>query len=432
MKGPKRKMNRPLLAAILSIVSFVMFAVSPALAKRGAANTKSQSRSTITARAAILIDNDTGEVLWERNSNLPLPPASTTKVVTAMVALRSGRLDDSFLVSDEAAKEPPSKVHLRAGWRVRLLDLIYAIMLNSANDASVVIAEGIAGSVPAFADLMNAQARRLGAVNSHFVNPNGLPAADHYSTARDLATLFSVAARDPVFDRIASTAAIPIIPTEGGVRAINLRTHNRLLLTNYPYEVIGKTGWTIAAKRCFVGAARVDGRELIVAVLGARDLWGDVRKLIEFGFNGNTRPEVEMARADVEEAPVRWRASGDDEDDATYSGRTSQLLHASQTQVVPVNRTTVINRSQPRPGSTVASNSNAKSKDERKRKANQVAKRSAHQQSVRATKSARPVLRTAGAAQARLSALKPAAKTRASSERPQSKSKSKTKTKTRR
>ena len=423
MMEPKRKSNWLPTAILISLV----FAVSPALAWRGTARLNSQSRSTITARAAILVDNDTGEVLWERNSNLPLPPASTTKIVTAMVALRSGRLDDSLLVSDEAAKEPPSKVHLRAGWRVRLLDLVYAIMLNSANDASVVIAEGMAGSVPAFAELMNAQAQRFGAVNTHFVNPNGLPAANHYSTARDLATLFSVAARDPVFDRIASTASIPIIPTEGGARVINLRTHNRLLLANYPYEVIGKTGWTIAAKHCFVGAARVDGRELIVAVLGARDLWGDVRKLVEFGFNGNTRPEIEMARADADEAPVRGRASGDegDEDEgATYSGRTTQLLRAGQTKVSVAKRAPVASKPQPQsrahknPRVTLIS----KPKPKHERKPSQVAKRTAHQQSVRVASATR---RSVAVTQARTTIVKAAAKPRVSSAPPQSKAKPK-------
>src|SRR5262249_46989093 len=145
---------------------------------------------TITAKAAILIDNQTGEILWQRNPDLPLPPASTTKIVTALLALESGRLDDSLNVTPEAAQAPPSKISLRPGWRMRVRDLVYALLLNSANDAAVVIAEGLSGSVRSFAERMNWEARALGATNTHFVNPNGLPAADHYSTARDLATMF--------------------------------------------------------------------------------------------------------------------------------------------------------------------------------------------------------------------------------------------------
>lgn len=390
-----------------TVIVLVLLAASPALAVRSRRN--SGSRSGITARAAILVDNQTGEVLWERNADTALPPASTTKVLTAMVALRSGRLEDSFLVSGEAAKEPPSKIHLREGWRLRLLDLIYAILLNSANDASVVIAEGIAGSVPAFAELMNAQAQRLGATNSNFVNPNGLPAADHYSTARDLATLFSVAARDPVFDRIVSTQAIPIIPTEGAVRAINLRTHNRLLNAGLPYEVVGKTGWTIAAKRCFVGAARIDGRELIVAVLGARDLWGDVRKLIEFGFDGRSLPDVEMARVDADEMTVASKAAGDDgdePDEATYSGRASRNLRATR----PAARTTTVRAARPGQSTAMAARSSkmkGQATDSRNRRSRQgVVTRSAHAQRARPAKAVQRTARSNKVSQARASAAK--------------------------
>jgi D-alanyl-D-alanine carboxypeptidase (penicillin-binding protein 5/6) len=260
------------------------------------------NRSTVTAKAAILIDNQTGEILWQRNPDLPLPPASTTKVVTAILALQSGRLDDSVTVTPEAAHAPPSKISLRPGWRMRLRDLVYAVLLNSANDASVVIAEGLAGSVDNFAERMNTEARLLGARNTHFVNPNGLPAANHYSTARDLATMFSQALRNPLFESIVNTKTTTVMPTAGSGRLITLRSHNRLLVGNYHIHVVGKTGWTIAAKKCFVGAASADGRELIVAVMGSTDLWGDLKRLIEFGFGGSEPP---MPEAVVVEAAVQ-------------------------------------------------------------------------------------------------------------------------------
>ena len=178
--------------------------------------------AAVTARAAILIDNQTGEVLWQRNPDLPLPPASTTKIVTAMVALQSGRLDDSLMVSPQAAAAPPSKISLRPGWRMRLRDLVYALLLNSANDAAVVIAEGLGGSVPEFAERMNAEARLLGATNTHFVNPNGLPAANHYTTARDLATMFAHALQNPVFETVVSTKTTSVSPAAGSTRRIAL------------------------------------------------------------------------------------------------------------------------------------------------------------------------------------------------------------------
>ena len=274
------------------------------------------NHSTVTATAAILIDNQTGEILWQRNPDLPLPPASTTKVVTAMLALQSGRLDDSLTVTSEAAQAPPSKISLRAGWRMRLRDLVYAVLLNSANDASVVIAEGLSGSIGDFADRMNAEARLLGATNTHFVNPNGLPASNHYSTARDLATMFSRALRNPMFEQIVNTKTTTVMPTLGSKRLITLHTHNRLL-GNYHIHVVGKTGWTIAAKKCFVGAATADGRELIVAVIGSDDLWGDLKRLLEFGFSGATSPPpaADIVDATLQNDPAAAVSSDDDADE---------------------------------------------------------------------------------------------------------------------
>jgi D-alanyl-D-alanine carboxypeptidase (penicillin-binding protein 5/6) len=268
-------------------------------------------RAAVSARAAILIDNQTGEVLWQHNQDLRLPPASTTKIVTAMVALQSGRGDDVLTVSRQAAAAPPSKIGLRPGWRMRVRDLVYALLLNSANDAAVVIAEGLSGSVPEFAERMNAEARLLGATNTHFVNPNGLPAADHYATARDLATMFAHALQNPEFEAIVSTKTASVRPAAGSTRRIALRNHNRLL-GNYRIQVIGKTGWTRAAKKCFVGAGRADGREIGVAILGSTDLWGDLKRLLEYGFGMSGAPEP--ATHEVELATTTADAVGDDDE----------------------------------------------------------------------------------------------------------------------
>jgi D-alanyl-D-alanine carboxypeptidase len=286
---------------LFTCVGFLfIFSLTPAYAA------VSSSGPAVTARSAILIDRETGEVLWERSPDLPLPPASTTKIVTALLALQSGRLDDSLSVTPEAAQAPPSKISLRPGWKMRVRDLTYAVLLNSANDASVVIAQGLAGSVSGFAERMNAEARQLGARNTHFVNPNGLPAANHYSTARDLATIFGHALENPLFNTIVHTKTAAVWPSEGSTRRIALRSHNRLL-GNYRIEVVGKTGWTIAARKCFVGAARADGREVTFAVLGSNDLWGDLRRLLAFGFGGAAHPapavpEVQTAALTTDDA----------------------------------------------------------------------------------------------------------------------------------
>jgi len=182
-------------------------------------------------------------------------------------------------------------VNLLPGQRLNLEDLVYAVLLNSANDASVVVAESLAGSVPEFADRMNARARQLGALHSHFVNPHGLTAENHYSTVRDLATIFRHGLQLPKFRTILSTKSVTV-PVENSSRMIALHSHNRLL-EGYRIPVMGKTGYTIPAKKCFVGAGTFDGREVIVAVLGSTDLWGDTKRLFEFGF-GDALPSAPL------------------------------------------------------------------------------------------------------------------------------------------
>jgi D-alanyl-D-alanine carboxypeptidase (penicillin-binding protein 5/6) len=295
--------------------------------------------ATVSARAGILLDSRTGEVLWQRNADVPLPNASTTKVVTALVAIKSGRLEESLPVSVKAAETAPSKIGVKPGWRLRLHDLLYAILLNSANDASVVAAEGLGGSVEGFSRMMNAEALAAGAMNSHFVNPNGLPAENHYSTARDLTTLFAAALRYPVFREVLETKRAVIVPTAGRRRPIALRSHNRMLMGDYPIRVIGKTGWTLAAKKCFVGAATSGDRELLVAILGSRDLWGDLKKLVDGGFESDDQaPGLVAKEVDWDAAASTSfvaTASGDDEDDARgprYQVRLATFRQAGSAQ----------------------------------------------------------------------------------------------------
>jgi serine-type D-Ala-D-Ala carboxypeptidase (penicillin-binding protein 5/6) len=244
----------------------------------------------VTAKSAIVVDAHTGSVLWSQDPDERLPPASTTKVMTAILALQSGRLRDRVEASPEACMVAPSKVNLRPGQRLLLEDLVYAILLNSANDASIAIAEHLASSVSAFGERMTARAHLLGATRTNFVNPHGLTQDGHYSTSRDLATIFRYALAVPKFREVLSTKAV-VVGVENSSRRIALRSHNRLL-DSYRIPVIGKTGYTIAAKKCYVGAGSYGGREIIVAVMGSRDLWGDTRRLLEFGFDGDLPPEV--------------------------------------------------------------------------------------------------------------------------------------------
>ena len=259
----------------------------------------------VTATAAIVMER-TGEILWSRSPDLELPPASTTKVMTAILALESDALERTFPASSEACRVVPRKVNLRPGQRLRLEDLVYAILLNSANDASVVIAESLAGSVPAFGDRMTARARQLGALHTRFLNPHGLTEEGHYTTARDLVTIFDHALDVPRFREIISTKAITV-PVENSGRGIALHSHNRLL-TSYRIPVIGKTGYTIPAKKCFVGDGMYDGREILVAVLGSTDLWGDVKRLLEFGY-GDSMPPAAPALQRAKMRPTGKRSA---------------------------------------------------------------------------------------------------------------------------
>jgi D-alanyl-D-alanine carboxypeptidase (penicillin-binding protein 5/6) len=255
-----------------------------------------RAQPEVTATGAIIVDASTGAGIWEQNADLPLPPASTTKVLTAIVALQSGRLDQRLLVTSNASSVEPTKIGLRPGQEVDLHDLLYAVLLRSANDAAVVVAEGLGGSIEAFAQRMNEKARSLGAIRSNFVNPHGLTEPGHYTTARDLATIFRYGLRVPLFRDILSTPTAEVAIDGPDGRVTMVRSHNRLL--NAPeFQVIGKTGFTRAARRCFVGAAGDGSHEVVIALLGSRDLWGDARRMLYYGLTEGARPAVHMASA---------------------------------------------------------------------------------------------------------------------------------------
>ena len=261
------------------------------------------------------MDAATGKLIYQKEPDLRLPPASTTKIVTAILTLESGRnLHDSLSVSKEATRVPASKLYLRPGQSVTIEELLYGIMLASANDAAVVLAEGIGGSVERFADLMTKKAHQLGAVNTHFSNPHGLTAPDHYSTARDLALIFRYAMKNPAFREIVQTKfssvnTTAVVHKKVVPRRISVRNHNRLLW-NFDGALGGKTGYTHAAQKCFVGAVQRNGTTLIVAILGARDQWGDTKRLLEYGFENyeSLKPSTPDGKGTSGEQQVGVRA----------------------------------------------------------------------------------------------------------------------------
>ena len=199
----------------------------------------------LSAQSAVVMDADTGEVLLEQNGDARLPMASTTKIMTALVALGEGNLDREYTVKKEYTRVEGSSMYLQEGEKLTLRDTLYGLMLESGNDAAVAIA-GECGGFDVFIEKMNAKAAELGLTDTHFDNPNGLSSETHYTTAHELAQITAAALRDPVFRQIVSTQSYTV-----GQRTLS--NHNRLL-SMYEGAIGVKTGYTKAAGRCLRSA----------------------------------------------------------------------------------------------------------------------------------------------------------------------------------
>lgn len=242
----------------------------------------------VRALGAVLMDEKSGRVLWEKNSREPLPNASTTKIMTCILALESGMTEDTVTVSQNAARQPETKMGLSEGEEVKLGDLLYPLMLQSSNDAAVAIAEHIAGSTEEFCDMMDEKARELGALDTDFETPNGLDKGDHHSTAYDLALITAYALKNDEFREIISTPQKAIKSDRRTYTAVN----KDRLLKEYDGALGVKTGFTGLAGHCFVGAAERDGMTLISVVLGSgwgsfgkERKWTDTKNILNYGFD---------------------------------------------------------------------------------------------------------------------------------------------------
>ncbi len=240
------------------------------------------SADAISAQSAVLIDGASGRVLYEHNAHQQLPMASTTKIMTGLLACESGKLSKTVKVSAFASGTEGSSLWLKIGEKQTLENLTYGLMLKSGNDAAVAIAEYLGGSVGAFALLMNKRAREIGAVNTNFVNPHGLDAEGHYTTAYDLALIAREAMKNDTFRKIVSTKTYSI-PMEGENWDRALKNHNKLL---WRYEGCNgiKTGYTKKCGRCLVSSAKIGNQELICVTLNASDDWNDHIYLLDYGF----------------------------------------------------------------------------------------------------------------------------------------------------
>lgn len=238
---------------------------------------------SISAQSACLIEAESGKAIYSKNADKRMHMASTTKVMTAIVAIESGiSLDTIFKTPVEAVGVEGSSVYLAENEKITFEALLYSLLLASANDAAVAIAIQVAGSVEAFVNLMNAKAQELGLSNTHFTNPHGLYDKEHYTTAHDIARLMAYAMKNEKFATITASQR-KVFAREGeGVRV--LINHNKLLKT-YDGVIGGKTGFTKKSGRCLVSVAERDGLRLIAVTLNAPDDWRDHATLYDFGFD---------------------------------------------------------------------------------------------------------------------------------------------------
>ncbi len=239
----------------------------------------------LKASAAVLIDAKTGQILYEKKAHTRLDPASTTKILTAIIAIESGRLDEEVTVSAKAAGTAGSSMHLQVGQKILLRELVAGLLLRSGNDAAVAIAEFLAGSISDFIVIMNNKAQSLGAYNSHFRNPHGLTAPGHYSSAFDLAWLARYAMLNPLFADIVNTRQTNIdwLDPRGREHDQNLKNTNKLLWMLEEADGV-KTGTTGAAGPCLVSSATRGNQRLIAVVLHDHSRWVDSMRLLTWGF----------------------------------------------------------------------------------------------------------------------------------------------------
>jgi len=256
----------------------------------------------ISAGSALLFDLGTQKVIYAKAPHSRRPPASTTKLMTALVILERVPLERVVRIPGWVKSVEPSKVYLKPGERYRVRDLLHASLISSANDASEVLAVSSAGSRAEFAKWMNAKARSIGCRDTRFTNASGLPLGSQYSTVYDLALIMKEAQRNPFIVDSMLRRYHTIYSSSG--RRIFLKNHNRLLWKTQSH-VIGKTGWTRKGRACFVGRIQWQGREVLVSLLGSHRLWQDLGVLLSYQFgaalfkiqqNRGKWPAVQTAR----------------------------------------------------------------------------------------------------------------------------------------
>lgn len=287
-------MRKTTFKIFISIFSALCLVIELCASTDGIAQTDTQvGVPDVSASSACMIETVSGDVVYEKNSVEKMPIASTTKIMTAIIAIENAPLNKVITVSSEAVGVEGSSIYLCENERLTAEELLYALMLESANDAACALAIEIGGNVESFVDMMNDKAATLGLRNTNFTNPHGLSDPDHYSTAQDMALLMAYCMKNEMFAKITSTKKFSLDGSDESYSRL-LVNHNRLLGT---YEGIsgGKTGYTKSAGRCLVTCCERNGVQLCAVTLNAPDDWNDHKNMYSYGFTLYRRVVLESA-----------------------------------------------------------------------------------------------------------------------------------------
>lgn len=249
---------------------------------------KDELDKKISAQGVLLVDVATGEVIYEKNADGLYPPASTVKLMTALLVYEKTGMEGNIRVAKEDTQVEPSHVPLRAGERVSISDMVYTLLIGSDNDSAMVLARAAGGSQSKFYEMMNQKAEELGCTQTTYTNPHGLPDPDQFTTAHDLMKVFDAVLAIPQLRKIMTLTSFNLRTRIGSQK---VRNHNKLLghgrYRKYKYEGMGpaKTGWTIASKHTYAASATRDGRELRLTLLKSKNKWDDAPLIFNYGFD---------------------------------------------------------------------------------------------------------------------------------------------------
>ena len=265
---------------------------------------KIRAGESLSAQAAIVMEQSTGRVLYAANADAVLPMASTTKIMTALCVLENAALADTVTIDARMAGIEGSSMYLEVGETLTVEQLLYGLMLRSGNDAAVALALHVSGSVEDFVALMNQKAEELGLSHTHFANPHGLPAKEHCTTARELAIITCAAYENADFRRIVATQYVAV-PWDGHPYDRAMKNKNKMLTLCEGGNGV-KTGYTKAAGRCLVSGALRQGMQLVCVVLNAPDMWNDSLRLLDSGFENYSMTPVLDSLEPVAEIPCAF------------------------------------------------------------------------------------------------------------------------------